>query len=514
MKAKRIIAFLLAALLCVPLFAACAKEQGGTANTRPSGDTGSSDPDFPNADYEKEDFTFLYIKHSDVGKDYYGGNYLDSDALEGLTIEDAVYERNLAVEEKYNVTVTQDVQISGDPAKLLQKKYMAGEFNFDVIYGWCYKLGACITENYFEDFYKLRDNGTANLDEEYWSPTAMEDLTVDGKLYLCMNDITMNKLEWAGFIFFNKDIYEDNRLEDEFGSSIYEMVDNGTWTLDTYLKMVSFVSSDLDGNGKFDKEDLYGLLDGGNSGADTAHWCGVDYTAKNDDGSYSLNFYSEKLLDIIGKVNPVYSNNKYVLTYDNIWQDNADMSGSTDQWEYARSFFATDHALFCTGSAYITSEFRNMESSYGIIPCPKYDENQKSYYAGVSSLASIFALPSTQRTDMKTAGLERTGTVLEYMAYKSNQILLPVYYDTLLKGQRLDNDDDQRMLDVIRASVRFEFVDSVGIEDFGTILGSMFTRPSSATSTYDRNKRKLQKNLDDFYSDVVLLETKQASTDK
>ena len=100
------------------------------------------------------------------------------------------------------------------------------------------------------------------------------------------------------------------------------------------------------------------------------------------------------------------------------------------------------------------------------------------------------------------------------MAYKSNQILLPVYYDTLLKGQRLDNDDDQRMLDVIRASVRFEFVDSVGIEDFGTILGSMFTRPSSATSTYDRNKRKLQKNLDDFYSDVVLLETKQASTDK
>lgn len=511
MKAKRFIAILLAALMCVPLLASCA-DDGPQDYTRPQGDTASNDSNFPSADYDGEDFTFLYIKHSDVGKDYYGGNYLDSEALEGRTVEDAVYERNLAVEEKYSVNINQDVQVNGDPAKLLQKKYMAGEFNFDVIYGWCYKLGACITENYFEDFYKLRDNGTADFDQEYWSPTAMEDLTIDGKLYLCMNDITMNKLEWAGFLFYNKSIYEDQRLEDEFGS-IYDLVDSGKWTLDTYLNMVSYVSQDLDGNGTINKDDLYGLIEGDGSGSSVAHWCGVDYTTRNDDGSYTVDFYSEKLLDIINKVNPIYSNQKYVMTYENIWKDNADMSGSTDQWEYARSFFTTDHALFCTGSAYITSEFRNMESSYGIVPNPKYDENQKDYYAGVSCLASIFALPSTQRTDMKTAGLERTGTILEYLAYKSNQILLPVYYDTLLKGQRLDGDDDSRMLDIIRTSIRFEFVDSIGLEDFGTLLSSMFSKPSSATSTYERNKRKLQKSLDDFYSNMLILQTKQAGTE-
>ena len=69
------------------------------------------------------------------------------------------------------------------------------------------------------------------------------------------------------------------------------------------------------------------------------------------------------------------------------------------------------------------------------------------------------------------------------------------------------------MLDIIRNSIRFELVDSIGLEDFGTLLSSMFTKPSSARSTYDRNKRKLQKSLDDFYSNMLLLQTKQAGTE-
>lgn len=501
MNTKKIIALLLAALLCLPLLAACAETSNNTANTR-GPDNGSADVgNFISADYDNEDFTFLYIKHSDIGKDYYGGNYLDAESLTGATIEDAVYNRNMAVEEKYKVNINQRVEISGDPANVLQTFYMTGDFSFDVIYGWAYKLGSCIPENYFADFKTLPN---IDLTQEYWSPSAIEELTVNDKLYLCINDISMNKLEWAGFLFYNKQIAEDYNIESKFGS-FYDLVRDNKWTLDTYLEVLKSVSNDLDGDGKITNNDVYGLIDGNGTGMGVGTACGMTLSAKNDDGSYLLNYYNEKTLDIANKLVDVYSNASYVRDFEDIWSEGGDQSGYNDQWEYARSYFARSHSLFCAGSAYITGEFRNMEDDYGILPFPKYDENQANYISTIDSLASIFAIPSTFRNDVSTAGPDRTGAILEYMAYKSQKDLLPQYYDTLLKGQRLNSEDDSQMLDIIRTSVRYEFTDVMGLTDISENASTIFSNPSTASSTYTRQSKKLQKQLDDFYMEVLSL---------
>ena len=506
MRSIKITALLLAALLCIPLLAACA-ENGGGVNTRPQGQNGSEDVgNFAQGEFDNEDFTFLYIKHSDIGKDYYGGNYLDAESLTGATIEDAVYNRNMAVEEKYKVNINQRVEISGDPAAILQTFYMSGDFIFDVIYGWGYKLGSCIPENYFADISALPH---VDLTKDYWSPSAIEDLSINGKLYLCINDISMNKLEWADFLFYNKQLSEDYNVEATYGT-FYDLVSEGKWTLDTYLKVLSHVSNDLDGDGQITRDDVYGIVDGAGNGMVIGTACGMDLTSKMDDGSYTLNYYNEKTLDIANKVYEVYSNSKYVKDYEELGQ-NADTTGYTDQWEYYRSFFARDHALFCSGSAYITSEFRNMDSDYGILPLPKYDENQANYRHTVSSLASIFAIPSTYRNDVSTAGAERTGMILEYMAYKSQQELLPKYYDTLLKGQRLDSEQDQAMLDTIRDTIRYEFADMMGLTELSKNCAAIYTKPTTASSTYKRNENKLQKTLDDFYTETLLLGSKEES---
>ena len=64
---------------------------------------------------------------------------------------------------------------------------------------------------------------------------------------------------------------------------------------------------------------------------------------------------------------------------------------------------------------------------------------------------------------MSTAGPARTGMILEYMAAKSNEILLPKYYEEVLHKQRLDSEDDREMMDIIRNSVRYEFTDMIGL---------------------------------------------------
>lgn len=505
MKTKKILAMILVVSMVAILFAACANEGGAGDYTRPENDGNNGpDDDYPSANYNNEDFTFLVIKHSDTTKDYYGGPYIDAETYTGAAINDAVYERNMAVEEKYSVNIKMREEINGEPAELLNSLYMAGEFNFDVIYGWGYKLGKCITENYFADFNDLKN---VDLTKEYWAPTAMEDLTIGGKQYLSINDISMNKLEWAGFLFYNKKLMDDYNVETDLGASVYDLVREGKWTLDTYLNMLSSVSNDLDGDGSITKNDVFGLVDGNGLGTFASNASGIFNTVKNDDGTYSLSMYDEKVLSIAEKVNAVYSNNKYVKDYEELWEG-ADASGYSDMWEYARSFFATDHALFCAGSAYLTSEFREMESAYGILPYPKYDENQTEYYSTVESLASIFAIPSTYRTDMSTAGPERTGMILEYMAAKSNEILLPKYYEEVLHKQRLDSEDDREMMDIIRDSVRYEFTDMMGMESFSETKDKIYEKPSTAASTYTRAEKKMTKELNDFYAEVLTMSSK------
>lgn len=506
MKTKKILALLLAVSMVAVLFSACAEEGGDTALTRGPDDSSSVDDAYPAADYNNEAFTFLVIKHSDTIKDYYGGPYIDAEAYEGTAINDAVFERNLAVEEKYNVNIEAD-EIVGEPAELLQSLIMAGDFNYDVIYGWGYKLGSCITQNFFADFNTLQN---VDYTQEYWSPSATEDLTIAGKQYLSINDISMNKLEWAGLLFFNKQIMEDYNVESDYGASVYDLVRDGKWTLDTYLSMLSAVSNDIDGDGSITKNDVFGLVDGNGLGTFASNASGVFNTVKNEDNTYTITLYDQKVLNIAEQVHTVYSNNNYVKNYEEIWQG-ADTTGYDDMWQYARSFFSTGHALFCAGNAYLTSEFRNMESDYGILPYPKYDETQEQYYSTVDCLASIFAIPATYRTDVSTAGPERTGMILEYMAAKSNEILLPKYYDEVLSNQRLKDDNDREMMDLIRDSIRYEFTDMMGMTTFQETKESIYESPNTAQSTYTRAERRMENELSDFYLEVLSMAEQNSS---
>jgi len=503
MKITKIISILLAVIIETAALASCANTGDGK-NTRPPDDGGSVDAGkFANGDFDNEDFTFLFIQQKAGNKDYYGGDYLDAESLTGATIQDAVYKRNLAVEELYKVNVTQRLEENGDPAGLLQTFYMSGDFCFDVIYGWGVKMGPCITENFFAD---ITEVPYIDLTKDYWCPSAMDGLTVNDSMYIWINDISMNKLEWAGFLFFNKQIAEDYNVIQQFGSP-YDLVKEDKWTIDRYLEMLTSVTNDLDGDGQISKDDVYGSL--GISPYDITHAANVSIISKNDDGSLYLSYYNEKTLDIANKLYNVWSNKKHNKDYSDIWVD-ADTSGFNDQWEYARSFFTTDHALFMNGSAFLTGELRNMESEYGILPLPKYDENQQNYMHTVTPTASIFALPSTYRNDVSTAGPERTGMILEYMAYKSNETVLPAYYDTLLKGQRLDTEDDQQMLDIIKDTIRYDLCSMVGLDGITTNFQTVIFKPSTASSTYKRNETKLNKQLNDFYTDILLLDSKNA----
>jgi len=509
MKSLKIISLLLAAMMCLPLLASCASPKGPGSDTRPPSSQYADLNNFMSADYKGEDFTFLFLQQPVIGtgKDYYGGNYLDSETFEGLTVEDKVYERNLAIEDKYNVNINQrieDVNKSGDPITILQTFAMAGDYSFDAIYGWGHKMGACIVQNLFADIKTLPN---VDLTQEYWSPSAMEDLTVNGKLYMTISDISMNKLEWGGLIFFNKQIVEDYGLEAKVGN-FYDLVNEGQWTLDKFFEAVTSVSTDVDGSGSIDNNDVYGLIDGEASGRSLGIACGIELTQKQENGGYKVSYYSTANVDLARKINDVYTDSRYVRNYEHLGE-NASIPDGKDEWEYYRSFFSSGHALFSTGTAQITGEFREMEDPYGILPFPKKDENQENYISTIDYCASIFAIPSTYRQDVTTASPERTGLILETLSFMSNKVVLPTYYETLLKGQRLSDENDQMMLDIVRNNIRYIFAEMMGTEALLEIRKNceeMFKSPGSAASLYKGKEAIMNRALQNFYTEILKLD--------
>ena len=133
---------------------------------------------------------------------------------------------------------------------------------------------------------------------------------------------------------------------------------------------------------------------------------------------------------------------------------------------------------------------------------PKYNEDQENYISMVDSNASLFAIPVRPRESV--GSFDRTGTILEYMSYKSNQEVLPKYYETLLKGQRLSSEDDQLMLDTIRTNIHYEFSDLMGFTEIRENCEAVFENPASSQSKYKSVSRSLQKQLDDFYTEILL----------
>ena len=87
--------------------------------------------------------------------------------------------------------------------------------------------------------------------------------------------------------------------------------------------------------------------------------------------------------------------------------------------------------------------FFQMETDFGILPLPKYDEAQEDYITFVNPAGSCLTVPIT------VASVERSGIVLEAMASESYRYLTPAYYNTALQQKYTRDNESAEMLDLL-----------------------------------------------------------------
>ncbi len=245
------------------------------------------------------------------------------------------------------------------------------------------------------------------------------------------------------------------------------------------------VARDLDGNGEVSLEDSFGSIYYDDLSFDNFHNAfDYSYTVKNDDGSISLDLDEQIMVDTYEKIRSLAYENPDVY-----YNKGGKVEGTID-------VFTQNRALFFASVLGDAEKMRDMNSDFGIIPFPKLSEAQEQYKTTSRDNRSMFCIP----TDVKDADF--AGLITEALCVASNRGVVPVYYDTVLKGKVARDSESAEMLDIIRSGLNFDFAAEFAIQTgrAGFILRDAIYYDKNYTTYYNESKKMFNKAFDRFVS--------------
>ncbi len=461
-----------------------------TASNVITNDVEPIDEDLEALDYGDEKVVILQREctNESAAGNYQYTNELFAEELNSDPINDAIYNRNMAIEELLGIELIEESDRNGHTGIQQKMTIMvnAGDTTYDIVSGSAAWATPMILQGYA---YNLNDNGIdtyLDTTKPWWPQYWIEEAEIDEKLYCITGGPALSLSRLMVVFFYNKTMGEAHGIE-----NLYDVVNDGRWTIDYVANMVSSIYRDLNGNDLRDPEDEYGIAIDDYDNVDI-FWSGFDmkYITKNSDGVIEFNPSSkEKIVNSFEKVyGLIFENTGSMFYRDPDFED--DYSSYYDR--SANSFTSGSVLLAPLHLQYAeTSAFRNMQDSYGILPTPKYDESQKNYYSYVHDQYSIFMVPTTVKDP------EMSGAVLEAMAYESYKTLMPAYYEVTLKGRYANDPESRAMLDMISSNVMMDTAIIYGgffnYPCAGILRGNMEYGNTSCVSEYESTARLIDK---------------------
>jgi len=441
-----IVSFLLCSVSCV-------KE---TKKTDGAGDVKDEvEFDLPkNLAYEGQTFTVLTFKeeYSDTISE------ITADASDESRVSKAITERNETIKEWFGVEIEEVAAVGNEEfTKTAHDSILAGSGKYDLLIGTDFETVSnwAFYPDIYSNVYDLPYIGE-NTDKPWFYNDFAEEISINDRLYLLCGDLNLSSINHTLGVYFNKSIVKENKLGD-----LYGLVRNGEWTIDRTIEMTKSVSDNIDSN----DTEFYGyLLDIFVSSADTLVNTQFDlnYFETDENGLPSIACDRDKIVSALEKVLPFIINNTYY-------------EGTSDYIESpCPNMFKDKKALFLVTTLEYADDLRSSGSEFGILPPPKWDEDQSDYYSHAEHGYTLSAVP----LDIKDPDM--VGTVLTALYQYSHEKLLPAFIDDAVTNASGKTDTDSaEMLGIIRNGARFGFEQlyyhETQITDIPTLLiGNMF----------------------------------------
>lgn len=388
-------------------------------------------------------------------------------------IENAVFLRNTAMYDTFGVTVTKYAVTS--VSTTAQNDIKSNAKSYDLIMANGPDTGALAQGGYLYNFLDLKDY--MNLDQEWWDPGTLRDCAINGKVYFMNGDINILDNDVTWIMLFNKKMIADNDLEEP-----YDLVKNGTWTLDKFYEYVKKVSKDENGDSKYDENDIYGFITTNGGGLTNFFYTSDLKTVDLNDGQPTvvMGDYQEKILDLLTYCKKLIHDDNFTW----ISQNNPAQS---------RDMFMNNQGLFYSEVLSYIVNLSDMDSPYGVLPTPKYDEKQQEYRTHVDGVGSMISIPANIDKP------EESAYIIEAFALYSYQYLTPAYYDVTLKRKKSRDSESSEMIDIILQSRVYDIgyiYSSVGLSNlFNSLVSSGSTEFASKYKSASKKAEKAIKNI-------------------
>lgn len=375
--------------------------------------------DLPELTFEKE---FNIISPS-VG---HCSSYVFGEEMTGNNVNDAQYEMLLAMEQRFGIAVNEERSNTWYLADNLKNLIAAGDSTYDIAF--CQDN---VAPDHLALTYCLDDLKYLDLDKAYWDKGMNDASRVGGKAYFAYGAYHLSHYDMTHIITFSKGLIDALALENP-----YELVKNGTWTMDKLFEMGQKATFEVDGDGTMTDKDSYGFVSTPKQVLPCFWIAFGERTISQDETETFILNESEPFFDTLYKT-------FNVMRDGGIWYVNSE---GTNIVGNLGEMFGARRVLFADQSFYLLSVFRDMDEEFGIIPFPKYTEEQANYYSRVEggSLA-MFGL-------INMADPDETGALLEAMASYGYNNVVTEYYEVALKRKNSRDAESAEMLDLISAS--------------------------------------------------------------
>ena len=451
MKAKQLLALLLALLTVMSVFVSCGgdpvesgkpddKETQGSAVVDPGtsgGDETELSHDLPEginfADVTNPKITFF----SRTGREgeIYAEELLDED------LNDAIYWRNKTVQDALGVeiaTISQDCTWTSGATHFsewnntLRNAVQTTTHDFDAAMIYAGTGSSLAIEGCYMDLAEL---DMLSLKRPWWNQSLLDVATVYNSLYFASGSIAYSQLSDANVLYYNKDLYNEYFSTTD-RKDIYQVVRDGEWTIDYMHDLVSNVWVDADTNGEKSDGDTFGYV------------CGASQSnGAMDSWFYALGCNLTVMDESIGEPVPAFYGEHTIQAYDKLTNLYTKNEGAWDSAGLTLSAtnFNNGNVMLSLGKFGSGSGLREVTFAYGVLPVPKFDIEQENYVAipeVTSSMVTVLSTVEDERIDMVSA-------TIELMAYESYKTVIPTYIDVVLKSKQANSPDDAEMVQLI-----------------------------------------------------------------
>ena len=430
MKFCKFLALVLALASILSVFAAC--DSGSEQVTENSGNDASNEEVYPStvAKNNYGDEFYLSILDDVNPPKYYWVEETENDAM-----SEAVYARQEKVRKYLGVEIyatgiglNHDDYIAPFKTAVKNKDGSVDTLLTHVSTGVC----SLLSESYLRDF---NDMPGINLEADYWNKDFMDSIAIADKNYLGFSNFN---ILYTNVVAFNKDMMD--QYADNLDKSVYELVEDKEWTLDTMMGLAQLVAIDRTGDGKTD-DDTFGL-----TGNQWVPWIGflhasnINLVEMDESGAYKVAVMNEKnkekMSQLVDKLKALSSSDYGYFQFRTTAAPKVPL--------------VSGRALMQLSATYDLVGYLDSDVTFGVLPYPMWDTNQAK--VGYRSLqwGGYLCIPNYLDNE------EMTGETLEVLSFYSDEVMI-TFYEKMLGKQVADIPDDRKMLDIVWDSVCTDF---------------------------------------------------------